>query len=294
MPFRDVAGVPTHRNFVKPISYTVVWSIIAVLCPLAAWGQSYPTRVEIAALPPGIIQSRLESVTPKVADRRSKLETLFREAGCDGESLSEQALLHRKDPNIVCVLPGRAKTTIVVGGHYDVAGKSTGAVDDWSGAVLLPSLYQGLKTKTRRHTFVFIAFAAEEDGLVGSSDYVKQLSEEERKSIGAMINLECLGVSPPKVWASRANKDLLKLYVRAVAVLGIKPEASNLDQLGDDDSYPFLKARIPVLTIHSITRETLPILHSPSDRLDVIRPDDYFSAYRLAATFLTALDEAPE
>ena len=42
-----------------------------------------------------------------------------------------------------------------------------GAVDDWSGAVMLPSVYQSLKSKARRDTFVFVAFAGEEGGLLG-------------------------------------------------------------------------------------------------------------------------------
>ena len=63
---------------------------------------------------------------------------------------------------------------------------------------MLPSVYQSLKSKARRDTFVFVAFAGEEGGLLGSHAYIKQLSAEERRLIHAMVNLECLGASPPK------------------------------------------------------------------------------------------------
>ncbi|MEI9973000.1 MAG: hypothetical protein WDO73_13625 [Ignavibacteriota bacterium] len=58
--------------------------------------------------------------------------------------------------------------------------------------------------------------------------------------------------------------------------------------------HPFLNAGIPVLTIHSLTRETLPILHHASDRVDAVRPDDYYLSYRLAATYLAYLDSVLE
>lgn len=268
------------------------WRAAAALIWLAAaCAQPDAVKIEIYTLAPSLIQSRLESVTQKMTDRRAKLESLFREVGCDGAYLTEKPIPHLKDPNLVCVLPGTASTTIVVGGHYDLVNRGMGAVDDWSGAVMLPSLYQSLKSKARRDTFVFIAFAGEEGGLLGSHAYVKQLSAEERDLIHAMVNLECLGTSPPKVWASRADKRLLAFYAHLAQSIGIKAEASNVERVGDDDSHPFLNAKIPVITIHSITQETLPILHSAADNLKAIHADDYYAAYRLTANYLALLDQ---
>jgi hypothetical protein len=56
----------------------------------------------------------------------------------------------------------------------------------------------------------------------------------------------------------------------------------------------FLNARIPVLTIHSVTSQTLHILHHPGDKVSAIHPDDYYTAYRLAAAYLAYLDTAIE
>jgi hypothetical protein len=108
-------------------------------------------------------------------DRRARLESLFREVGCDAEYLTEKSFPHLKDPNLVCLLPGTASTIIVAGGHYDLVNRGPGVVDDWSGAVMLPSLYHSLKSHARMDTFVSIAFAGEEGGLLGSHAYVKQL-----------------------------------------------------------------------------------------------------------------------
>ena len=260
---------------------------------LLSWcGWAQPARLEFKPLKQAVIQQRLESLSPKVSARRATLESLFREAGCDGANLSTQRVPGSKEPNLVCTLPGTAAdaSVIVVGGHFDLAEKGAGAVDDWSGAVLLPSLYECLRGTPRKHAYVFIAFAAEEVGLHGSREYVKTLSPAAQQGIHAMINLECLGLSTPKVWASRADKHLLEGYARVARALGMEPEGSNVDKVGDDDSRPFLDARIPVLTVHSITSQNLGVLHSVRDQVSAIDPDEYYAAYRLTAAYLTYLD----
>lgn len=126
--------------------------------------------------------------------------------------------------------------------------------------------------------------------MYGSSEYVRRLSKPERADIRAMINLECLGTNPPKVWASRADKRLIAAYVVVARALGIQAAGSNVDNVGDDDSRPFLEAKVPVLTIHSITQETFGVLHSARDQVGAINTDDYYLAYRMAATLLAYLD----
>jgi hypothetical protein len=101
-----------------------------------------------------------------------------------------------------------------------------------------------------------------------------------------MVNLECLGLEAPKVRASRADKGVLADSIQALAAIHMQPLASNVDRVGDDDSHPFLNARIPVLTIHSITSSNFGFLHTQRDNLKAIRPADYYDSYRVAVTFL--------
>lgn len=241
---------------------------------------------------PEIIQQRLEDVPKKQDDRRTELESLFREVGCDGDHLTELPVSRYGDPDVVCVLPGEGPGKILAGGHFDRVNIGRGAVDDWSGVSLLPSLYQGLKGMRLRHTFVFIGFASEETGLQGSRSYVGKLSPEDRSAIRAMVNLECLGMTSPKVWASRADKTLLNAYGRVAEGLGLRVEGVNVDKVGDDDTHPFLDAHIPVITIHSVTSRNIRVLHSSGDNLKAIDPVDYYNSYKLAATYLTYLDTA--
>jgi hypothetical protein len=266
-----------------------------VVVALACTAQE-PNSKQVAfnALGPDTIQARLKSVPRKLADRVATLESIFREAGCDGDRFREQPVKHSKAPNLICTLPGTADSEIVVGGHVDSIEEGMGAVDDWSGAVLLPSLYESLKNTTHRHRFVFVGFAGEESGLYGSHEFVKQLDHDETKRISAMINLECLGLGEPEVWVSRADKRLLAAYSLVTNSLHVQSRGMNVDRVGDDDSHPFLNARIPVLTIHSVTPQTLHILHSPADNLSAIHPEDYYTTYRLAVAYLAYLDTAIE
>jgi hypothetical protein len=264
--------------------------LLLAACPLPAVAQT--ANVEVRVLPREVIQRRLESVSRKLEERRATLQSLFEEVGCRDERLSSQKVPGSKAGNLICTLPGDPPDAgvIVVGGHFDLIAAGMGAVDDWSGVVLLPSLYQGLTARPRRHTFVFIGFAAEERGLVGSTEYVHKLSKAEKANIRAMVNLECLGTTPPKVWASRADKLLLGAYTTVARSLNLDVVGSNVERLGDDDSHPFLNARIRVITIHSITPETFLLLHSPRDQLSAIRPGDYYDAYRLIATCVAYFD----
>ena len=266
--------------------------LLAVLASTAP--SSDFNHIEYRSVDAAIIERRLELVTRKLVDRKAALESLFDEVGCNADRFAEQPVRGSKAPNLVCTLPGETDNEIVVGGHFDSIETGMGAVDDWSGAVLLPSLYQRLASTRRRHRFVFVGFAAEEKGLVGSREFVRKLGRENIGRIRAMISLECLGVGPPKVWASRANPRLLDAYSLVANALHVQARGVNVDDVGDDDSHPFLDARVPVLTIHSLTRDTLRLIHTPHDRLDAIHAEDYYMAYRLAATYLAYLDSTLE
>ena len=178
----------------------------------------------------------------------------------------------------------------MIGAHFDFAEHGQGMVDDWSGAALLPSLYPALKGTPRRHTFVFVAFAEEERGLVGSSRYVKELNKEQQSRVQAFVNLECLGLGPTKVWVHRATPALVSRLMDVANSIHSPVGEMDVEQIGDDDSHPFLTAHMPVITLHSVTPATWHLLHSERDRADAIHADDYYETYRLAALYLAYLD----
>jgi Zn-dependent M28 family amino/carboxypeptidase len=235
---------------------------------------------------PALVKTRLESGAVGRRERQAAIRDLFSDAGC---SVEEQRI-DKNSGNVICTLAGQTSSTIVVGGHFDFAERGKGIVDDWSGASLLPSLYQALKGRPRRHTYIFVAFSAEEQGLVGSSRYVKSLTAEQKAVIRAFVNLECLGLAPVKVWVHRSDPALVARLIEVARATDITVQGVNVDQVGDDDTHPFLTAHIPVISIHSLTQDTFRILHSERDQVAAIHFDDYYAAYKLVAYYLAYLD----
>jgi Zn-dependent M28 family amino/carboxypeptidase len=191
------------------------------------------------------IQERLERGRVPPKQRQSTIRSIFESAGCP----VEEQQVRKNASNVICTFPGETLDTILVSGHFDFVDKGQGIVDDWSGTALLPSLYEALKLKPRHHTFIFVAFAEEEDGLIGSSAYVKKLTPEQRSRIKAMVNLECLGTTPTKVWIHRSTPALVERLVASAHALHVDLQGSNVEQIGDDDTHPFLQAKIPVISI---------------------------------------------
>jgi len=246
-------------------------------------------RLEVGLLDQKVIEQRLAKGLVSYDQREATVADLFREAGC---TVQLQKVSGHSE-NVICTLPGESNDPIIVGGHYDFISKGQGIIDDWSGAAMLVSLYQSLKTHPRKHTFVFVAFAQEEVALNGSRKYVHSLSREQLSGIRAFVNLECLGTSPLKVWGSRATPELLQDLERIAATFKTSVPIVNVDKVGDDDSRPFLDAKVRVITLHSITQQTIAWLHTKLDRLDAIRIQDYYDSYKLIAFFLTYLDSIP-
>jgi putative aminopeptidase FrvX len=276
---------------IKILRRPFVWLAAATLL-LGARCSAQGTSIQYATLPRDVIERHLKLAALDNAERAQNLKTLFQEAGCRDEHLTEQPVKHQRVPNLICVQPGTTQEVIMVGGHMDHVKEGRGVVDDWSGAALLPSLYESLRDQPRKHTFVFVGFTDEEDGLVGSKFYVKQLTPDEAANIRAMVNLECLGLTPSKVWAHHADPKLLSSLVSLANSLPLPLAAVNVENAGDDDADSFRARRVPTITIHSVTTETWPILHSRLDDFSAIHEDDYYDSYRLIAAYLAYLDQS--
>ena len=246
----------------------------------------FPQKLEIDLVTATVVKSRLESGAVEHRQRQAVIRDLFAEAGCP----VEEQKIDKSSGNVVCTLTGLTSATIVVGGHFDFANHGKGIVDDWSGVSLLPSLYQSLKSRPRQHTYVFVAFTGEERGLVGSSRFVNGLTPEQKSLTRAFINLECLGLTPVKVWVSRSAPALVRHLNLVANSVGIELQGMNVDNVGDDDTHSFLRAKIPVIPIHSVTSETLSILHSERGQLDAIYFDLFYDAFRLVGYYLAYLD----
>ncbi len=111
--------------------------------------------------------------------------------------------------NIIGAVPGfGSDSLIIVSAHYDHIGKGgsalvksdpedgddiyNGANDDATGVAAMMELAKYYaKTKANYYTILFVAFSAEELGMLGSKHFVDQM--DDAKQIKVVINLEMLG-----------------------------------------------------------------------------------------------------
>tara|TARA_B100000508_G_scaffold141096_1_gene146910 strand:- start:148260 stop:149537 length:1278 start_codon:yes stop_codon:yes gene_type:complete len=104
--------------------------------------------------------------------------------------------------NVVGFLPGKRKNakTVVFTAHYDhLGGMGTeistffpGANDNASGTAMLISMADYFRENRTKYNMLFIAFAGEEAGLVGSKYFVEN-SPIEMKKIKFLLNLDIMG-----------------------------------------------------------------------------------------------------
>jgi len=108
-------------------------------------------------------------------------------------------LPHATSENIVGMIPGAVKDSfIVITSHYDhlgMMGDTTifpGASDNASGVAMMLYLAEYYSKHPQRYTIVFIAFAGEEAGLMGSEFFVTHPMVP-LKNIRFLLNMDIMG-----------------------------------------------------------------------------------------------------
>jgi putative aminopeptidase FrvX len=250
----------------------------------------FPQNIQFHTLDEGTIERRLQ-VAPKTNElREAGIEQLFAEAGCASKDITKQPVNKRKFFNVICTLSGDTDRTILVTAHYDKVAEGQGVVDNWTGVALLPDIYQSLQGLPHKHRIIFISFCCEEEGLVGSQAFVEGLTKEEAAKIAAVINIDSLGLSPTKLWVSRADKHLSAILLAAAQTMNLPLSGMDVEKVGSADSESFEKLKIPRMTLHSVTQDTLKVLHSPLDQFKSVHMQEYYDSYKLIAAFVSLAD----
>lgn len=191
--------------------------------------------------------------------------------------------------NVIGVLEGsgpQADETIVIGAHYDHVGMGgegslargskavhNGADDNASGTASLIELARRLAGREQKlpRRLVFIAFTAEELGLIGSARYVKEPVFPLDQTI-AMFNMDMVGRMEDNkltVFGSGTAERWEPLVSKAAEAqnidLTLKPEG-----FGPSDHSSFYAKQIPVLHFFTGTHSDY---HRPSDDWDKINVD---------------------
>jgi hypothetical protein len=177
--------------------------------------------------------------------------------------------------NVVGIINGRSKPqeAIIISAHYDHMGEVkeiyNGANDNASGVAALLALVEYYSSqKTNERTIIFCAFAGEELGLYGSSDFADLV---EPKSIVAVLNMDMIGVpayGKNKLFITGASysdmETIFRKNLQGEKIKIIKDHSSN-DLFRRSDNYPFAKLGIPAHTIMTCDDDTYRCYHQPCD-----------------------------
>jgi Zn-dependent M28 family amino/carboxypeptidase len=173
-----------------------------------------------------------------------------------------------------------------VGAHYDTHARTQGVVDNWSGAALLPSLFQWLKNSPRKHTFLFVSFSGEEQGLVGSRHFVLNLPAEDRTHLAAVVNIDSLGLAATNIWVSHSDKQLGLWLIAVANTLKLPLNPVEFGRGVSTDLESFAEVKVPRITISSVDPGSFRILHSAADQMSIVKQDEYYKTYHLLSVYL--------
>jgi aminopeptidase YwaD len=174
--------------------------------------------------------------------------------------------------NVVGIVKGEVKPDekVIVGGHYDSQLAGPLAWDNGTGVAALLEMARVLAGKHPRRTVVFIAFSAEEIGLLGSAAYVQEHTKELSKHAVGMINLDAVSSVFPAENTLWVTKNIEALSRAKAKEAGWKVDSVvDPSSLVFSDYYPFMLLGIPSTWIWEYP-PMHPYYHTENDVLDFV------------------------
>jgi hypothetical protein len=209
--------------------------------------------------------------------------------------------------NIAGYLPGETSEYLIIGAHYDHLGMGDqfslagdgpghlhpGADDNASGAAGVLALARWFAGQPRmKRGILFLAFGAEEIGLVGSGYYIRHPLLPPRDA-AAMINMDMIGRvrdGQVIVGGERTGSTFAALLREAQKRSELKLDTEDRVVYGSSDHTSFLSLQMPVLFFFSGLH---PDYHRPSDTWDKIDAPATAKLLELVADVGGVLASAP-
>ena len=307
-------------SLLKIHTMRIRYSLILTLCvSLTAFSQQFdPTKIEkhISILASDSLEGRgtgqkgeqmaaayITSEFKKLklkpmGDSKTYLQAFTYKGGTHGEGPGGTA------NNIVAFLDNKAKTTIIIGAHYDhlgvgeqgssldanPAGKIHNGADDnasgVAGVIELANYFTNNKKK-EADNFLFITFSGEELGLFGSK-YFTEHPTIDLATVNYMINMDMVG---------RLNPDTKALMIHGTGTSPVwEPLIKKLDDgkfkistdssgVGPSDHTSFYLKDLPVLHFFTGSHSDY---HKPSDDTDKINAQGEADVLTLIAKIIDA------
>ncbi|MBC8144030.1 MAG: M28 family peptidase [bacterium] len=232
----------------------------------------------------------------------------FRIVGATASITTDVKRLEASVPNVIGLLPGvdaeLRDEVIVIGAHFDHLGSGGegslhgdhapaihyGADDNASGtAGLLLLAEQFAREHNNRRTIMFAAFNAEEEGLLGSQAFVRNVALPDGLTMISMINLDMIG---------RLDSNKLQVHGTGTSpgfermLDSLNPGMSlkySKEGVGPSDHSSFYSKNIPVLAFFTGIHKDY---HKPGDTWDKVNFDGATSIAGFVGDVVRSIDRA--
>jgi Zn-dependent M28 family amino/carboxypeptidase len=203
--------------------------------------------------------------------------------------------------NLIGYIPGQSSDAIVISAHYDHLGIANGEIyngadDNASGTAALLAMAEYFSKNKPKHTLIFAAFDAEEQGKKGAIYWVAK-PHVPLSQVVLNINMDMISQNDKnELWASGTyHFPFLKPLIEEVEVpqgLNLRfghdrPEQGADDWTNSSDHSAFFKEGIPFVYFGV---EDHPRYHKPSDTFEAVQPDFYFKAASFVLEAIRHLD----
>jgi Zn-dependent M28 family amino/carboxypeptidase len=193
---------------------------------------------------------------------------------------------------------GPTSDIYIICGHYDSISErpselAPGAEDNATGAAAVIELARVFSKYPKSATLVFATFSGEEQGLVGSKAFVRNLDPATRSRIKAVLNMDMIGYSKDDsedvlLESSSRYKNLVDQFAAAASLVDGLKYYVTFNPYGSDHM-PFIEAGIPaILTIDNDWGD-YPSYHRSSDTIDKVSRDMGAAILRMNAGALAGM-----
>jgi hypothetical protein len=204
-----------------------------------------------------------------------------------------------KVDNVVAEIPGTElpNEVVIVAGHLDSWHPATGAQDNGTGVSTVLDVARAIKASGHppRRTLRFLLVGGEEQGILGSTAYVRAHKDQ-------MSNIDCVlisdtGAQPAKGWYLMGRDDEKQALANVEPLLtglGAGDTTPSVEFLFQTDHISFDLLGVPTLVLWNETDKYFKLHHKASDSFDSVNQADLNQGVATTAATAYAIADAAQ
>jgi Zn-dependent M28 family amino/carboxypeptidase len=255
--------------------------LITILLTGNVFGQNAKISTEVQ------IKEDTELAPCKSDDRLTEVKRLFVRMGAKDTDISTEKF--KEGENLLVKLKGKTDETVIIGAHYDKVDAGCGAIDNWTGIVILANLYKTISQYSTNKSYIFVAFDKEEAGLLGSKAMIKSIPKENYARYCSMVNMDSFGFATPQAPSNMSNSKMIKLAEELAKEIKVQFGDAAITN-ADADSSSFLSKKIPAITFDGLSNDWQKFLHTKNDKISNINMKSVYLGYRFILAYVMKID----